>query len=346
MKKLLKLSGTVFLIVLLSALLCGYQKAEVKNAPVDADTVAAALEQTDLSWTIAIEDSWREDQKAYELHDEQDRVTAAISSAGDGAGRFLQIVLFQPDGEQNTDADEEEELKQMVLLAGILYGGFEDENQLYGDFCMNFDGTETWSQEYGSIHCTVCVNAADGVRDIVLYNTEKYNPSVEARKEEEYSDADPEILVEEIEEIDFLNGYQAAGKDKDELLYDTEEEECRFYRISIRDNSYSKNYPVDLSVFLAENSAITNDWETDQAVTARNAEDEYEFSMLHVAFTREEREITGVVLIPRVEILNQGKVEAKEEFDYHIVFRFDVESGEVLEVKSYQSTSLNADYMI
>lgn len=344
MKKLVKLSGTVFLVVLLSVLLCGYQKAEaeVPNAPVDADTLAAALEETGLAWTIAVEDSWREDQKAYELHDARERMTAAVSSAGDGEGRYLQIVLFWPDGEEKRDAAEGEELKQIIRLAGILYGGFENENQLCDDFSLGFDGTfGEWKKEYGDTHCTVRVNDADG--DIILYNTEKYNPSAKARKEEEYSDADPEILVEEIAESDFLDGYQTAGGDENELLYGTEEGECRFYQVSIKDSSYSKNYPIDLSIFLADNSSIEADWGTDKAVIVRK-EEEYEFYPLHVSFTREGKEITGVVMIPRVELLNQGKVEEKEEFGYHIVFRFDTDHGEVLDVKSYQGTSMNEDF--
>lgn len=107
--------------------------------PLQRQIIASALEQTGLPWAIADSEttSSAENHLAYTLRDpENKKLTGAISSAITEGERFLQVSSISYPALVNgeTPAFAWESWKQQLIFAALLYGGFEDEEEVYRAF--------------------------------------------------------------------------------------------------------------------------------------------------------------------------------------------------------------------
>lgn len=111
--------------------------------PLEQSVVSAALEQTGLPGGISETEtiSNTAEHISYVLRDpvktygdsENKLMTATISSAITEGERFLQIIYLSPYSTEKP-AFAWEDRKQQMLFAALLYGGFEDDEELYRVF--------------------------------------------------------------------------------------------------------------------------------------------------------------------------------------------------------------------
>lgn len=148
--------------------------------PLEADMIAAALEEVELSWTIVEEELLMEGRIVYTLHDEVGSLVAFILTSIHNERRLLD-ASFMPysDNPTITRALSEEEWEKAILFATLLYGGFDSKYKVYNSFTNDFDTKNTdtvspvrtegkdrrivmnnmkistWKDEINGINCTV-----------------------------------------------------------------------------------------------------------------------------------------------------------------------------------------------
>lgn len=193
----------VIIIISLSAVLsvscgCSKQSLPISDYPLSADTVEAAVEKVGFSWTISREDSWAENHTVYELDNDDEKLIAFISNAGEDDKRFFSLVSFSSWGGSSDIMVPllEEEWEKAIVLATILYGGFEDENQVYENFKDTY-GESTLT--YKTIEDDFSGNSPE--RTIIIWDNEVegINCSISFSQQGE----DP--LITEIVNITFYN---------------------------------------------------------------------------------------------------------------------------------------------
>lgn len=137
-----------------------WQPLQVPEYPLDIKTVSEALEERTIS--CKVEEMGQipgetEDYKVtgYTLKAKEDnKLLAEMTSflRGEDRGYTLSLNSF--------DADVrlcETECKDAIVLSTILFGGFENDHQVYDEFIQNFDSEKesSWECEIGGIECSI-----------------------------------------------------------------------------------------------------------------------------------------------------------------------------------------------
>lgn len=141
----------------------------METFPLDATTIETALEEVGLTWKITSSEEWGKGRILYELCGTDEKGIATISSIGDGETRVLQINFFSSTAIDSSLA--ESEWEKAIRLATLLYGGFEDVEQVYRVFQDTYDeiaviddipGTNSkdqkrirWKNKMNDINCFV-----------------------------------------------------------------------------------------------------------------------------------------------------------------------------------------------
>lgn len=112
--------------------------------PLEEDVIMTALEQTGLPWVISESETHSniEGQIAYTLRNPTDTygdtenkvLTAGISSAFTEGERFLTVTFPSTPDEPATLPFAWEDWKQQIVFTTLLFGGFEDEEEVYRAF--------------------------------------------------------------------------------------------------------------------------------------------------------------------------------------------------------------------
>jgi hypothetical protein len=126
--------------------LAGCQKSSMPQPdfPLEEDVIMTALEQTGLPGVISESETFSsiEGHIAYVLRDptetygdtENEVVTASISSALTEGERFLGMIFLSAPDEPATLPFAWEDWKQQIVFTTLLFGGFEDEEEVYRAF--------------------------------------------------------------------------------------------------------------------------------------------------------------------------------------------------------------------
>lgn len=148
MKKIL--TCILFLSIVLAVLyICNIKTLPVSQYPLDSDTIAAALQEWGLSCTIE-EDDWvrkeRQGQSLYNLYSaENGEFVAGISSSQKDGERLL-FISFPPFNFTNPISVKEYE--NAIVFASLLFGGFQDQQQVYKKFNREYDRKNTEREQY------------------------------------------------------------------------------------------------------------------------------------------------------------------------------------------------------
>lgn len=116
---------------------CEMQPLPLPAYPLDDAAITAALKEAKLPWEITEGDPWPEDHSVYSLHDDEAKITAAISSGMLDGQRALYISFMSHDGKLTRPLSEEE-WESVIAFATILYGGFKDKHQVYTRFAADY----------------------------------------------------------------------------------------------------------------------------------------------------------------------------------------------------------------
>lgn len=130
-----------FIILTITAILCcgcRKQPLPVPTYPLNQTFVEEALNETELPWTLG---ETKESQElgitAFGLNNEEGILIASISSSGEAENRDFMISFTPPlydyDG-SGLKSLPLEDCEQVILLATILYGGFDNKHQVYKDY--------------------------------------------------------------------------------------------------------------------------------------------------------------------------------------------------------------------
>jgi len=135
-----------FLAVVLLCSLAGCQKSGLPQPdfPLEEDVVMTVLEQTGLPGIISESETFSsvEGHISYTLRDptktygdtENKVVTAGISSANTNGERFLGMIFLSAPDEPAALPFAWEDWKQQIVFTTLLFGGFEDEEEVYRAF--------------------------------------------------------------------------------------------------------------------------------------------------------------------------------------------------------------------
>lgn len=128
---------------------CKKQTLPVPQYPLDSDTIVAALQEWGLSYTIE-EDDWvrkeRQGQSLYNLYSaENGEFVAGISSSQKDGERLL-FISFPPF--YFTNPISVKEYENAIAFATLLYGGFQDQQQVYKKFTREYDRKNTEKKQY------------------------------------------------------------------------------------------------------------------------------------------------------------------------------------------------------
>lgn len=199
MKRHLTVIISLFMTILF---LTGCQKEllSVPAYPLTKEIVEEALKDTKLPCVVSEETFDTATRTSIELRDEEGRLIAGISSSEDGEdARFLGMSLISSlQAREATVHIPEEQWPEMIQLATVLYGGFENAEQVAKDFVTNYEvesivteydheGELTlnksyeWMKDYGHIFCNFEVsedsNGTRSLTNIGFYNSPIYQTS-------------------------------------------------------------------------------------------------------------------------------------------------------------------------
>ncbi len=155
--------------------------------PLEEEVVIAALEHTGLPGVISEDETYSNAEKhiAYALRDptktyddtESKVLTLAISSAITKGERFLAVSFPSSPGEAARLPFVWEDWKQQIIFATLLYGGFEDEEELYRAF-SNKDIPESeesyeWDAQIPGAYCRVSYSFKSNLArfDVIIYES-------------------------------------------------------------------------------------------------------------------------------------------------------------------------------
>lgn len=142
----MKRSIFVFLVVCLLCSLAGCQKSTMPQPdfPLEEDVITDALEQTGLPGVISESETFSsiEGHIAYVLRDPMETygdtdntmLIAGISSAITEGERFLSMIFLSAPDEPATLPFEWEDWKRQIVFTTLLFGGFNDEEEVYRAF--------------------------------------------------------------------------------------------------------------------------------------------------------------------------------------------------------------------
>lgn len=170
----MKRSICTFLAVVLLCSLLGCQKNGLPQPdfPLEEDVITNALEQTGLPGVISESETFSsiEGHISYTLRDptetygdtENKVVTAGISSAITEGERFLSMIFLSDPDEPTTLPFEWEDWKQQIIFTTLLFGSFEDEEDVYRAFSNKEtpEGEERfeWDAQLRGGYCRVSYN--------------------------------------------------------------------------------------------------------------------------------------------------------------------------------------------
>lgn len=161
-----------FIIILSIVIGCEKQDLPMPDYPLDISIVAVALEEAELSWTIVKEEPLAEGRILFTLHDKDDKLVAFVLSGIHNERRLLDVSLMPySDNSTITRSLPEEEWERVIVFSTLLYGGFENLNQVYECFTNDYDTKNTvtvpskkvvsngevltWKSEINGIYCLV-----------------------------------------------------------------------------------------------------------------------------------------------------------------------------------------------
>lgn len=181
---------------------CGKRFLPVPEYPLTASDVEAVLEEVELPWEISKEESWQEQHTVYTLQDEEGRMIAIISSAGNETERYLNLSFFPSryDAYGIMRSLTKEEWEPVMKLGTLLYGGFQNVNQLCKEYAEQntedirvkeqreesegvtntYEEVTIWEHEFREIVCTIKTGKPDAalqqndLTQITFYNSPTY----------------------------------------------------------------------------------------------------------------------------------------------------------------------------
>lgn len=160
MKKRLLIIATVVAVILIGVVDIYFHKQNQRQMlvspeyPLKKEVVAKALEDCDVSCVIE-EHSPTEQSLSFSLRDEETNfLYAGIKTQKIEEERMLGIIFFSFDSETEIS---EEECKNAIIMGTCLFGGFEDEEQVYNQFVKDFQPKESllWQKKIEGIDCEV-----------------------------------------------------------------------------------------------------------------------------------------------------------------------------------------------
>lgn len=187
------------------AVLCGCAAKEetlpVPAFPLEQESVTAALADAGLSWSIGEEQSWAENQKVYDLNDEEGRKIAILITIGEDSSRAMSLTFLSEMEDSSLIASlPQEDIEKAFILSAVVYGGFESREEVYEAYEAHYseeavvkeqdsagmavplyEEITDWQGEVNGISCYVSMGRREAdseqeLRQIWLYNDEAYAP--------------------------------------------------------------------------------------------------------------------------------------------------------------------------
>jgi hypothetical protein len=187
MKKIL---CAILTIMMLLTVACGAERQimPVPDYPLDETAIAAVLQEVGLNWEITKLDEAPHEWITFHTFDKDGAFIAHLVSNTKDGGRFVHLALSK--SHNNEYSLPEEEWERAIVLATLLYSGFESSHQIYHYFKNEFDTENTlrapleqkstttfpfderaiWQKIVNGVYCQVVVSRAAGMQEEYLYD--------------------------------------------------------------------------------------------------------------------------------------------------------------------------------
>lgn len=166
--------GCVLLLVLI-IMYYSYSKQSlpIPDFPLAQTDIANALQDVGFNWSIGEEQLLAEGQNNYELRGDDGKLIAFISSVQNSETRLLQISFFSSSAISSPLP--EEDWDDALVLAAILYGGFNGKQQLRESFQNTYESNMT---------SEIIVDASPDEKEVIRWRSEvnHYNCFVGMRR--------------------------------------------------------------------------------------------------------------------------------------------------------------------
>lgn len=175
MKKALVL---IFASVMLMCCGCAKEEKELMTGydfPATKEAVEEVIEESGLDWEIAVEEDWGNGQYVFTLNDESRKQASFVMTGALEDRKLIDVSLMDGANPETTNAVEAEDWEKAFAFASRLFGGFEDENELYNSFLEDFEDSGesvTWQKEINGLFCTVKVKDGKILSTIRIDNTQ------------------------------------------------------------------------------------------------------------------------------------------------------------------------------
>lgn len=297
--------------------------AELVAAPVDSDKLEILIKEFDDGTIIQEQSAWLEQQENYSLIDAAGNEIAYLSSVGQDMQGMLNLLLVRIENSDSTLY--KNEYRTAIGFSIEAFGDNIDAETICNDFENAYKEKASseflWENTYDDTNIIIKIDESSPAElNITLYNSEKYNPFLQEGDLDDYAEKNPllhirKITIEEFQEM--------ANTEEERSTFSPDME---FYKLTVQDNEYHKEYKIDLQIFVAINQDNTNEKFEYAYVTQNNASEMYSFPYIQGWWKKEEAQISGVLNIPICEKKLSDESISNERFHYVIQYTFELDA--------------------
>lgn len=120
---------------------CQSQEMPRLDYPLDSDTITSAIEDSGYPWHIDEVQKISDEIIGFIIKDDENKIVAVIQTVKVGQEQALTMSFSKRYDDDHSIKGES--VKDMVILATKLYGGFKDTDQLYNNFIKEYDTKNT-----------------------------------------------------------------------------------------------------------------------------------------------------------------------------------------------------------
>lgn len=296
--------------------------AELAAAPVESDKLELLIKEFDDGTIIQEQPAWLEQQENYSLIDAAGNEIAYVSSVGQDTQGMLNLLLMRI--ENSSSNLYKNEYRTAVGFALEAFSDNIDAETICNDFENAYkekaSSEFSWENTYDDTNIVIKMDESSPAElNITLYNSEKYNPFLQEGDLDDYAEKNPLLQIMKITREEFQ---ELADKEGERSTFSPDME---FYKITVQDNEYHKDYKIDLQIFVAINPDSTNEKFEYAYVIQNNASEMYSFPYIQGWWKKEEKQISGVLNIPICEKkLSDGSI-SNERFHYAVQYDFELD---------------------
>lgn len=310
--------------VLFSLFIYASCAAVLAASPIDIDKLEILINEFDDGTIVQEQPAWLEQQKNYSLIDAAGNEIAYVSSVGQDTQGMLNLLLMH---KENSNSNlYKNEYRTAVSFALKAFSDDIDAEMICNDFENAYNEKVSsefiWKNTYEDTYVVIEIYESSSVPvelDITLFNSEKYDPFLLEGDLDDYAEKNPLIEITKITPEEFKE--QTDTEEEKYTIYS----DMEFYKLTVRDNEYHKDYKIDLQIFVAVNPDNTSEKIGYTYVVQNNVSEMYSFPYVQGWWQKEENQISGVLNIPICEKkLSDGSI-SNERFHYAVQYDFELD---------------------